>query len=228
MTNKCEILLTGGGALLPEEIISSHNLTDEVQVKCNLLCYKEPKCVGFNFRTSFNGKNCQLTNQTKPRQGFKDGDWTLFHHIKTVYAMFLYTPLLMYSYILSCGETSVLNVHYINSFTWIYIVKFVLNNWVSIHYMYTCLISMSFITFQSNYHLQTQNGMESKTNASNGTIRGIFCICTTDSISVHASVFLLRFLVHVNFVFLHVVISVKEKVWYKWKIDKTRVSFWLM
>jgi predicted transcriptional regulator len=38
-----------------------------VQAQCNILCYEEPKCVAFNFRTRTNVENCQLTHVTKTK-----------------------------------------------------------------------------------------------------------------------------------------------------------------
>jgi hypothetical protein len=57
-----------------------------VQAQCNILCYEEPKCVAFNFRTRTNVENCQLTHVTKTKNKYigENGDWTLFHDVEAV------------------------------------------------------------------------------------------------------------------------------------------------
>ncbi|XP_028408882.1 uncharacterized protein LOC114531475 [Dendronephthya gigantea] len=44
---------------------------------CHTHCQDEEKCVGFNYRTTKNVENCQLTNVTKEREKTKTGDWML-------------------------------------------------------------------------------------------------------------------------------------------------------
>ncbi|CAB4039837.1 Hypothetical predicted protein, partial [Paramuricea clavata] len=73
-----------GPPLPSDEVISSHNVENPaVQIKCLTLCYKEPKCVGINYRiTTIKVKNCQLNNVTKKRDTTTSGDWTLLHDIE--------------------------------------------------------------------------------------------------------------------------------------------------
>ena len=84
----CNILyFTDNPPLSLKEIISNHTVEPSVQVNCNHLCYKEPKCVGFNFRTKTNEKqpvNCQLTNTTRRKTNKRPGDWTLFYDVDAV------------------------------------------------------------------------------------------------------------------------------------------------
>ena len=75
------------GAILPiNETISSHRVEEPaVHVKCCLLCDNEPKCVGFNYRTTtMNDENCQLSNVTRNTNTSKTGDWTLFRDVNDV------------------------------------------------------------------------------------------------------------------------------------------------
>ena len=84
----CNILyFTDNPPLSLKEIISNHTVEPSVQVNCNHLCYKEPKCVGFNFRTKTDAKqpvNCQLTNTTRRKTNRRPGDWTLFYDVDAV------------------------------------------------------------------------------------------------------------------------------------------------
>ena len=84
----CNILyFTDNSPLSLKEIISNHTVEPSVQVNCNHLCYKEPKCVGFNFRTKTDEKqpvNCQLTNTTRRKTNKRPGDWTLFYDVDAV------------------------------------------------------------------------------------------------------------------------------------------------
>ena len=75
-----------GQILLPNETISSHRLEEPaVHVKCCLLCDNEPKCVGFNYRTTaMNDENCQLTNVTRNSNTSKTGDWALYLDMEAV------------------------------------------------------------------------------------------------------------------------------------------------
>ena len=75
-----------GQILPPNETISSHRLEESaVHVKCCLLCDKEPKCVGFNYRTAtMNDENCQLTNVTGNSNTSKTGDWALYLDMEAV------------------------------------------------------------------------------------------------------------------------------------------------
>ena len=69
------------------EIISNHTVEPNVKINCNYLCYKEPKCVGFNFRTKTDEKqpvNCQLTNTIRRKTNRTTGNWTLFHDVDAV------------------------------------------------------------------------------------------------------------------------------------------------
>ena len=98
---------TDGPPLSLKEIISNHTVEPSVQVNCNHLCYNEPKCVGFNFRTKTDEKqpvNCQLTNTTKRKTNKGPGDWTLFYDVEAVciFEMFLTSQFLIkiYSYTL--------------------------------------------------------------------------------------------------------------------------------
>ncbi|XP_028406449.1 uncharacterized protein LOC114528938 [Dendronephthya gigantea] len=45
--------------------------------ECYTLCNGEENCVGFNYRTTQNIENCQLTNVTNNRGNSKKGDWIL-------------------------------------------------------------------------------------------------------------------------------------------------------
>ena len=72
------ILYADGPALPQEEVISSSNVQPSVQVHCNILCHKEPNCVGFNFRRESKTENCQLTYTAKGMTNTGSGDWTLF------------------------------------------------------------------------------------------------------------------------------------------------------
>ena len=70
-----------------KEVISNHTVEPSVKKNCNYLCYKEPKCVGFNFRTKTDEKqpvNCQLTNTTRDKTNKSPGDWTLFYNVDAV------------------------------------------------------------------------------------------------------------------------------------------------
>ena len=69
-----------GAILPPNETISGHRLEEPAaHVKCCLSCDKEPKCVGFNYRTAtMNHENCQLTNVTGNSNTPKTGDWALY------------------------------------------------------------------------------------------------------------------------------------------------------
>ena len=81
-------VFTGGPPLSLKEIISNHTVEPSVQVNCNHLCYKEPKCVGFNFRTKTDEKqpvNCQLTSTARRKTNKRPGDWTLFYDVDAVY-----------------------------------------------------------------------------------------------------------------------------------------------
>ncbi|XP_028408880.1 adhesion G protein-coupled receptor E2-like [Dendronephthya gigantea] len=49
---------------------------------CHNHCKDENKCVGFNYRTTKNVENCQLTNVTKEREKVKAGDWVLMLDIE--------------------------------------------------------------------------------------------------------------------------------------------------
>ena len=81
------LVFTEGPPLLPDEIISSHNVGSVVvEIKCHSLCEKEPRCVGFNHRTTAtNDENCQLTNVTKKRNTTTKGDWTLRRDMEAVW-----------------------------------------------------------------------------------------------------------------------------------------------
>ncbi|XP_028403421.1 fibrinogen C domain-containing protein 1-A-like [Dendronephthya gigantea] len=50
--------------------------------ECHTRCNDEEKCVGFNYRTTKNVENCQLTNVTKKRDNkTKTGDWILMYGV---------------------------------------------------------------------------------------------------------------------------------------------------
>ena len=85
-TNFVTFAHADGQTLPPNETISSHRLEEPaVHVKCCLLCEKEPKCVGFNYRaTTMNGENCQLTNVTRNSNTSKTGDWALYLDMEAV------------------------------------------------------------------------------------------------------------------------------------------------
>ena len=93
----CDIfnsIFTDGPPLSTKEIISNHTVEPSVQVNCHNLCYKEPKCVGFNFRTKTDEKqpvNCQLTNTTRRKTNKRPGDWTLFYDVDAVCAFNIIT-----------------------------------------------------------------------------------------------------------------------------------------
>ena len=89
IANICVLFLTGCPPLSPGDIISSHAVEPSDQVICNYRCFKEPKCVGYNFRSQTNDKsmiNCQLTNITKSKNDTKEykGDWMLFYEVYSV------------------------------------------------------------------------------------------------------------------------------------------------
>ena len=78
-------------SLSPKDIISNHSVEPSVQINCHYLCYKEPRCAGFNFRTKTDEKqpvNCQLTAPQEGKQIKKPGDWTLFHDVDVTYAIY--------------------------------------------------------------------------------------------------------------------------------------------
>ena len=85
-TNLVTVAHADGTILPPNETISSHRLEEPaVHVKGCLLCDKEPKCVGFNYRTAtMNDENCQLTNVTRNSNTSKRGDWALNIAIEAV------------------------------------------------------------------------------------------------------------------------------------------------
>ena len=83
------IVLLGCPPLNPGDIISSHAVEPRVQLNCNYLCFKEPRCVGYNFRSGTNDKsmiNCQLTSISKMKNDTKqyEGDWTLIYEVDAV------------------------------------------------------------------------------------------------------------------------------------------------
>ncbi|XP_028408878.1 cysteine-rich with EGF-like domain protein 2-B [Dendronephthya gigantea] len=87
LANQCfprsYIIIKGGPSLPADEIISKHNITSlHVMLGCHNLCKDEEKCVGFNYRTTKNVENCQLTNVTKEREKAKTGDWVLMLDIE--------------------------------------------------------------------------------------------------------------------------------------------------
>ena len=97
-------VFTDSPPLSLEEIISNHTVEPSVQVNCNYLCHKEPKCVGFNFRTKTDEKqpvNCQLTNTTRRKIDKTRGDWTLFYDVDVVciFEMFVTGQFLVKIYI---------------------------------------------------------------------------------------------------------------------------------
>ncbi|XP_028411988.1 lactadherin-like [Dendronephthya gigantea] len=74
------IIVKGGSSLPNDEIISRHNVTSsDVMLGCHTHCQDEEKCVGFNYRTTKNVENCQLTNVTINRANSNQGDWILMH-----------------------------------------------------------------------------------------------------------------------------------------------------
>ncbi|CAB4037300.1 Hypothetical predicted protein, partial [Paramuricea clavata] len=79
-----ETIRRGGPSLPSNEVISSYRIEGvAIRIKCFTLCYKEPKCVGFNYRiTTFKVENCQLTNVTKKRDTATSGDWALLRDIE--------------------------------------------------------------------------------------------------------------------------------------------------
>ena len=85
--------LTEGSILPPNETISSHRLEEQaVHMKCYLLCDKQPKCVGINYRmTAMNVENCQLTKTTGNRNTSKTGDWILLHDVERVSKKYFYS-----------------------------------------------------------------------------------------------------------------------------------------
>ncbi|XP_028416056.1 uncharacterized protein LOC114539640 isoform X1 [Dendronephthya gigantea] len=74
-----------GLSLPSDEIISRHNVTSSVvMLGCHTHCEDEEKCVGFNYRTTKNVENCQLTNVTNNRENLKRGDWILMRNAEAV------------------------------------------------------------------------------------------------------------------------------------------------
>ncbi|XP_028406453.1 uncharacterized protein LOC114528942 [Dendronephthya gigantea] len=73
-----DVVREGGSSLPSGEIISRHNVTSSVvMLECHTHCKDDEKCVGFNYRTTKNVENCQLTNVTNNRGDSNKRDWIL-------------------------------------------------------------------------------------------------------------------------------------------------------
>ncbi|XP_028403391.1 uncharacterized protein LOC114526088 [Dendronephthya gigantea] len=80
-----ETIIRGGPSLPSCEIISRHNITSsDVVLGCHTHCKNEKECVGFNYRTTKNVENCQLTNVNRKKEETKTGDWILMRDIEAV------------------------------------------------------------------------------------------------------------------------------------------------
>ncbi|XP_028406455.1 uncharacterized protein LOC114528944 [Dendronephthya gigantea] len=80
-----DIILKGGSSLPSDEIISRHNVSSSVvMLGCHTHCKEEEKCVGFNYRTTKDVENCQLTNVTNNRGNSKKGHWILMRDAEAV------------------------------------------------------------------------------------------------------------------------------------------------
>ncbi|XP_028411122.1 ficolin-2-like [Dendronephthya gigantea] len=78
-----DTIIQGGPSLPADEIISRHNVTSSiVMLGCHTHCKDEDKCVGFNYRTTKNVENCQLTNVTRKKEETKTGDWILIQDVE--------------------------------------------------------------------------------------------------------------------------------------------------
>ncbi|XP_028411136.1 ficolin-1-like [Dendronephthya gigantea] len=73
-----DAIIKGGPSLPADEIISRHNITSSfVMFECHNHCKDKLKCVGFNYRTTKNVENCQLTSVIRKKEEMKTGDWML-------------------------------------------------------------------------------------------------------------------------------------------------------
>ncbi|XP_028411177.1 hemicentin-1-like [Dendronephthya gigantea] len=83
-----DTIIKAGPSLPADEIISRHNVTSSVvMLGCHTHCKDEDKCVGFNYRTTKNVENCQLTNVTRKKEETKlTGYWILMILMRNVEA----------------------------------------------------------------------------------------------------------------------------------------------
>ncbi|XP_028411124.1 microfibril-associated glycoprotein 4-like [Dendronephthya gigantea] len=78
-----DAIIKGGPSLPDDEIISRHNITSLfVMFECHNHCNNKLECVGFNYRTTKNVENCQLTNVTRKKEETKTGDWMLMQDVE--------------------------------------------------------------------------------------------------------------------------------------------------
>ncbi|XP_028403521.1 uncharacterized protein LOC114526203 [Dendronephthya gigantea] len=78
-----DTIIRGGPSLPSYEIISRHNITSsDVMLGCHTHCQDKEECVGFNYRTTKNFENCQLTYVTKKKEETKTGDWILMQDVE--------------------------------------------------------------------------------------------------------------------------------------------------
>ncbi|XP_028411137.1 ryncolin-1-like [Dendronephthya gigantea] len=78
-----DTIIKGGQSLPDDEIISRHNITSSfVMFECHNHCNNKLECVGFNYRTTKNVENCQLTNVIRKKEETKTGDWMLMQDVE--------------------------------------------------------------------------------------------------------------------------------------------------
>ncbi|XP_028411128.1 microfibril-associated glycoprotein 4-like [Dendronephthya gigantea] len=80
-----DAIIKGGPSLPDDEIISRHNITSLfVMFECHNHCNDKLECVAFNYRTTKNVENCQLTNVTRKKEETKTGDWILMQDVEAI------------------------------------------------------------------------------------------------------------------------------------------------
>ena len=71
--------------MAPEDIISSHVVHSDI--KCSMKCLEEQSCVGYNYRTTPQKINCEISRNTSLERDAESliyGEWIFYQDLETL------------------------------------------------------------------------------------------------------------------------------------------------